>query len=430
MRFVKFQLLTFLLSATCPLHAQDTLRLTRSESEGLFLTKNLLLIAEKLEISKSDAVIQQARVWPNPNFTLDQVNLWATAKQTGGQEAVPPLFGNFGQNQQFGAELEQVILTARKRSKLVALEQVSKEKALSYFDELVRNLKLEFRKNLTELRYLEESKSNHRIQLSATTQLIRAYQRQVEEGHAPKSELIRLKALELELRKNLNELQAHENEIQKELKIWMHLPANAYVMISDQEPTPSTEKISSLQLTEILEEAKRNRPDLRLAIAEEHSALRRIDYEKAKRVPNINLKASYDRNGNTMLNFFGFGASVDLPFFDRNQGAIKAAQIEASQSKTLLDYQTHQTENEVILAYQNLKNAIEFDAGIEKDYENTLNELLGAYTRNFSQRTISLLEFIDFMNAWLENKHLIISTRKTIHQKVEELNYAVGRDIL
>jgi cobalt-zinc-cadmium efflux system outer membrane protein len=133
--------------------AQDTLKINRAQCETIFLKENLALMAEKLKIPQAEAMVLQAKLWPNPTLTVDQVNLWATPSQTRGQEVVPPLIGSFGKNLEFGVGLEQLVQTAGKRKKLVALEQVSVEKAKQYFEELLRNLKIEFRNLFTRIRF-------------------------------------------------------------------------------------------------------------------------------------------------------------------------------------------------------------------------------------------------------------------------------------
>lgn len=108
------KLILILLLFSLATKAQDTLQLSREQAEALFLKDNLRLIAEKLNISQAEAMAMQANLWPNPSFTLDQVNFWATNAQTGGKEVIPSL-GGLPTNQQFGFGIEQIILTARKR---------------------------------------------------------------------------------------------------------------------------------------------------------------------------------------------------------------------------------------------------------------------------------------------------------------------------
>ncbi|MCH5688037.1 hypothetical protein LWM68_29495 [Niabella sp. W65] len=95
--------------------AQDTLTLSRSQCEAIFLRENLSLIAEQLNVPMAEAEVKQASLWPNPQFTLDEINLWANRHQTGGQEVSPPIIGNWGRNQQYAVSLEQLIYTAGKR---------------------------------------------------------------------------------------------------------------------------------------------------------------------------------------------------------------------------------------------------------------------------------------------------------------------------
>ncbi len=410
--------------------AQDTLELSRQECEAIFLKENLLLIAEKLEVPKAEAIVQQARLWPNPNFTLDQVNLWATKGQTGGKEAVPPLFGNFGRNQQFGFEVQQLIQTARKRSKLVAVEQVNADHASLGFDELLRNLKAELRKNLTNLQYLQLKEKIYLNQVASVNQLLKAYQAQADQGYIPKSEVIRLKALELEISRNISEIARQNNDAQKEIKLWLRLPPATRIRLNDDGFIRNIDSLRRYTMAEIAEQAKLSRPDLRMATLGETHAKRVIDYEKARRVPDLTLKGTYDRNGNTMLNFFGFGVVMDLPLFDRNQGNIRQAQIRADQSRKLTEYKSSEIENEVVLAYSNLLNAIQLASKIDRNYEADLDEMLHAHTRNFTSRNMSMLEFLDFMDAYLENKQIILETMKSVNDHVEELNYCVGLDLL
>jgi outer membrane protein, heavy metal efflux system len=56
------------------------------------------------------------------------------------------------------------------------------------------------------LQYLQLSRSIYQNQLLSIKQLTQAYQKQVEQGNVPQGEYIRLKALELEIAKNINEL--------------------------------------------------------------------------------------------------------------------------------------------------------------------------------------------------------------------------------
>lgn len=405
---------------------EDTLRLSRREAEAMFLKENLLLMAEKMKISGAEALVQQAKLWPNPNFTLDQVNLWATRGQTGGQEVVPPLWGSFGRNRQFGAELEQLIETAGKRRKEVAIEQAGIEKAAAEFSDLLRELKLKLRNSMTGLQVAQERKLNEEARLSSVRSLGQAYQNQANQGNIPRNEAARLKALELEIRKELREIAESSFERQAELKQLLNLdPAGVLVLTDPLEPDMNGYKWLSADA--LINEA--DRPDLKLSRLEEAYYGKILALEQARRIPDLTLRAQYDRNGNTMLNFFGVGASIDLPLFNRNQGNIQHAGINIRRAQSLVQQQQHRVNTEIIQAQQALKNALDFYNGMEESYNNTLDELLDVYTRNFMNRNISMLEYLDFSDTYRNSKQIRIEAGKEVREQAEKLNYVLGKDL-
>lgn len=412
--------------------AQDTLTLSRIECEELFLKENLQLMAEKLQISKADALVRQAKLWPNPTLEIDEVNLWASQKQLAvfGDELQGFNGGSFGKNQQLAFSIEQLILTAGKRRKLVAIEKVSAKQAETYFDDLLRNLKIEFRDQLTHLQYLQKSEKIYRNQLSSIKKLTDSYQRQMKEGNIGKGTYIRLKAVELSIAKDINELNTAILKAQKELKMLMRLPSDSQLKITDEGFIKEIDSFDSIILSKLIEDAKEHRPDYKSAKLEETYYNSQIAYEKAQRIPNLSVKGGYDRGGNFMYDFVGFGLSIDLPFFDRNQGNVRHAQIGLEQSELFSKQKELGLENETVLAYQKLKAAIQFLDQIEEGYEDTLDELLLSYTKNFTSKNISIIEYLDFLDAYLENKDIILEAHKEVNEKAEELNYTIGQDVI
>lgn len=406
------------------LQAQETLKISREDAETMFLQNNLLLISEKLNIESQKAEVIQARLWPNPEFSISEINLWKNSTV----EPSPPFLGNFGRNQQIAFELEQLVQTAGKRKKLIALEEVDVSKAEQYFEDLLRGLKLELRNQLTDLQYIQQSIKVHQNLIDNISTLTNAYQNQLNKGNISKAEYVRLKAQELEIQKEILELTRESNEIQKELKLLLRTNPTVSIEITDDGFVKDTKPYEAIFIEQIVLDAKENRPDYKLALLEEEYSNKLLSYEKAQRIPDLTFGVNYDRNGNTMLDFVGFGVSFDLPVFNRNKGGIKKAQISIESAK----YQKEQTvltiENEIFLAYKSLQQAVDFVKSIEPDYEKDLDLLLENYTKNFTSKNVSMLEYFDFMDAYLENKKIILEAQKDVNQKAEEFNYSLGKD--
>ncbi|MBB6682472.1 TolC family protein [Aequorivita sp. 609] len=406
------------------LQAQETLKISREEAETMFLQNNLLLISEKLNIESQKAEVIQAKLWPNPEFSISEINLWRAREV----EPSPPFFGNFGRNQQIAFELNQLVQTAGKRKKLIALEQVDVSKAEQYFEDLLRGLKLELRNQLTDLQHTQQSIKVHQNLIDHISILTNAYKNQLEKGNISKAEYIRLKAQELEINKEILELTRESNEIQKELKLLLRTNPTVSIEITDDGFVKNTNPYEAIFIDQIVENAKENRPDYKLALLEEEYSNKLLSYEKAQRIPDMTFGVNYDRNGNTMLDFVGFGVSFDLPVFNRNKGGIKKAQISIESAKIQKEQTVLTIENEILLAYISIQQAVDFVNNIEPDFEKNLDLLLENYTKNLISKNASMLEYIDFINAYLGNKKIILEAQKEVNKKAEELNYFLGKD--
>lgn len=403
----------------------DTIVLSRTQAEALFLDKNLSLISEKLNIDIADAQVIQAKLWPNPTLNVGEINLWKNSTV----EDLPPMMGNFGRSTQVNVELEQLIQTAGKRKKMIAMEKVGVDIAKEYFKTFLRNLKIEFRGNLTELQFVQAQEGVYQKQLSSMQTLLKAYSNQVTQGNIGKGEYIRLKASELQFLKEISDLKKENNSLQKELKVLMNLPATSYIKLTDDGFVPDNKNINDINLGNLLASAIENRPDMKVLKLENEYNTNKYKYEKAMRTPDVTLGVTYDRASNIMKDFVGVGFSMDLPFLNRNQGNIKAAKIGIDQGKLLTEEKAISVQAEVLQAYEDLIVTKKLYDSVDSSYEGDLDKLLESYRKNFMQRNTSILEYLDFVEAYLENKSILLNSKKDLNKNLEELRYIAGQEI-
>jgi cobalt-zinc-cadmium efflux system outer membrane protein len=408
----------------------DTLALSRVEAEALFLEKNLALIAERLNIEQAEALILQAKAWPNPELEISEVNFWATRHQVANGDGNPPLFRNgFGENRQVSVQLEQLVFTARKRKKNISLQVANRELAQTAYTEMLLSLKAEFRTQLSELLYHQHNIRLLRQQQNVLSQLIRAQEAQLRNGNISKADFYRIRALDLSLRAELNEALQESNEAQKDLKSLMLLPADVTLFLTDAGLLPRQPLLLTQPLESLLTMAEQQNPAVRVAQHDLLVSEAAHTLERAMRVPDLSLNTNYDRGGNILLNFIGFGVSMDLPFFDRNRGNIKAAQVRVQQSRYLHSLQVNEAQNEVVKSFKDYQQLSELYQSIDETYINELDEVLVGVSRNFQRKNISLLEFLDFFDAFKENKLLYFDTIRSLESKKEELNLLTGTDL-
>ncbi|RYD86132.1 MAG: TolC family protein, partial [Sphingobacteriales bacterium] len=207
------------------------------------------------------------------------------------------------------------------------------------------------------------------------------------------------------------------------------LKPDAVVALTDEGYVPNLAKIDNLNLANLMESALKNRPDVKYAKLTEEYSNQKYKYERSLRTPDVTLQASYDRGGNIMNNFVGFGFSVDLPFFNQNKGNIRSAKIEIEQSRLLAEQKSNSAQAEIIQAYSNLTGVKKVYEDIEQDYEKDLDLLVNSYLKNFMERNTSLLEYLDYVDAYLENKTILLTIQKELNEHLEELKYMSGEEL-
>jgi len=147
-------------------------------------------------------------------------------------------------------------------------------------------------------------------------------------------------------------------------------------------------------------------------------------------MPDITLSANYDRYAGIWKNYIGFGLSLDLPVFNRNQGNIKAATLGLEQSRYLEQQVLNEVFNEIAEAYSNYEQSLKFYRRIsDNELLSELDKMLDVYTKNLLNRNISMLEFIDFMESYQKSKQIFLETQKSVNNNFEELQYVIGTDI-
>ncbi|KDN54174.1 TolC family protein [Flavobacterium seoulense] len=411
--------------ATAQNVVSDTIVLSRKNAETLFLQNNLSLIAERLNIDIAQAQIIQAKVWPNPTFSINEINLWRNT----GSEVLPAIWGNYGRYQEFGASLEQLVYTAGKRKKMIAIEKVGSDMAEEYYKNFLRNLKMEFRNNLSAMQYNQAKKAVYQKQLKSFQNLVKAYEIQVKQGNISQGDYIRLKASELEFLNEINAIAIENNALQSEMKKLLHLSPVVFIKIDQEDVIPDMTMVNNLNIQDVINDVENYRPDVKLAKLNEKYNQKKYEYQKALKTPDITLEASYDRGGNIMRDFFGLGFSIDLPVFDRNKGNIKAAQFSVEQSKLNKEELLNGAQAEIFETYNNFKAAQKLYDGIGLEYQEKLDKMLDSYLASFKNRNISLFVYLDYVEAYLSNKVIVLETQKELNNRLEEFKNASGQEL-
>ena len=402
-------------NAQTPKFQVDTLSLKLDSAEHLFINQNLLLLAQKYNIDASDALVLQAKLFPNPNLSVSRGPIVPLKNPT----------SNFFNNAENQVQLSQLILLAGKRNKNIKLAEANVTLAKCQFYDLIRTLKYTLRSDFFNIYYLMHSASVYDKEIRALQQIVDAFNQQQGKGYIAQSEVVRIKAQLYSFQSEYNDLVNQINDTESELRQVLQVK---YAFISPLVDTTSVEALSPTRypLATLVDSANKSRTDL--LIAKANTDISRLNYnlQKALAVPDLTLSLSYDKQGSYVNQFQAVGAAIDLPFFNRNQGNIKSAKstislYEATQQSTAMTVE-EQIVRGLQKAYDAERLVHQIDPTFEKDFDRLTNEV----TKNYQKRNISILDFLDFYDAYKQNAVQINSIRYNRVQAYEDLNFFTG----
>ena len=142
--------------------------------------------------------------------------------------------------------------------------------------------------------------------------------------------------------------------------------------------------------------------------------------------PEVSLSGAFDRAGNFCNIYFAIGLSVSAPIFNRNQGNIKSARLSVLRNNSLAELARRQADNDLFACYTKLEKALELYRSSDYELERDFNRIIEGVNAGFQKRNISLLEFIDYYEAYKETCLQLYDVKKGVVMAVEELNTVVG----
>ena len=399
--------------------AQDTIRLDLFHAEKQFLDSNLQLLAQRYNIDANEALVLQAKLWPNPNFGVGHTLYSAQLKQ----------FFPTGYNDETSFQLDQLILLAGKRNKQIRLAQATVKLTQYQFFDLLRTLKYTLRTDYFNIYYLEQSAKAYAEEINALQKVVDAYAGAQAKGYVAEKDLVRIKAQLYSFISEYNDLINQINDTESELRLTLQVKPNVYI-----DPTPDSSALDSLDpqrytISTLMDSAYHNRTDLNIARTNTQMNQLNYSYQKALAIPDLTVSLNYDENGSFLYGYYGIGASIDLPVLNRNQGNIKNAKILIDNTLATQHY-TEATVAENVSrslqkAYAQQKLYKTIDAKFSNDFQRLADQVLLQYQR----RNMGLLDFLDFYDAYKQNVIQVNSIKYNRVQAFEDLNYYTATNL-
>ncbi|HEY4209259.1 MAG TPA: TolC family protein [Puia sp.] len=394
----------------------DTVNLSLPGAEGMFLDSNFQLLAARYDIDASKAQIIQARLWPNPNFSIGHTLYSGTLQK----------FFPTGPNDETTAGLSQLILLAGKRNKQVKLVQANAQLSEYQFFDLMRTLKYSLRTDFFRIYYLQQSAKVYDEEISALQHIVNAFNEQAGKGNIAEKEVIRIRAQLYSFQTEYSDLIAQINEVQSELRLILQVKPSVFINPSTDSTTLDKLDPAQYPLNSLLDSAYHNRTDLQIARTNTNISQLNYNYQKALAVPDLSLGLVYDEAGSFLNNYVGVGASIDLPFFNRNQGNIRSAKAQIASSAATQKSTQATVEENVSASLQKAFAENRLYHSIDPKFQGDFQRMLHEVVTNYEKRNISILDFLDFYDSYKQHTLQLNSIQFNRVSAFEDINYYTG----
>ena len=399
------------------LPVSDTLKLTVKQAEDLFLKNNLQLIAQHYNIGIADAQVITTKLFPNPDFS----------STSGLYDTNTHKFFDYSAGQgEYSGNISQLFTTAGKRNKNIQLAQIGVEQAKYQFFDLLRTLKASLRSDFFAIYFQQESAKVYDTEINTLQKILNAYKEQNAKGNISEKDVLSIQSQLYSLQAELAGLAAGIDASISQLQLLIRAKPGTYIEAEYNYELDGIDVLGTVPYKNLLDSAYNNRYDLRLAKSAVEYNDMNLKYQRALAVPDINLSLGYDRRGGYVPNYTNLGIEFNLPFFDRNQGGIKQAQLTIDQGKVQLQGQQDQVENDVSVnyltasRYEKLSNS--FDPKFKRDFTHLIQEVV----KNYEVRNIGLIEFLYLYDSYKVNAVQLNNIQLSRVNALEQLNYVTG----
>jgi cobalt-zinc-cadmium efflux system outer membrane protein len=396
-------------------HAQKAL--TWQEVRTKFEAENQTLQAGQFGVDEFRAQETTAHLRPNPNLSLlaDQINPFS-----GG----PP-------HSTFGFLLSTATVSylhERQHKRELRLESAQKATGIAVSSQtdlertLIFDLRMAFVQALQEKAILELAKEN----LAYYDHVLDVNRDRYRAGAIAKVDLTRLEIQRVQYESDLQTAEVNLRTAKIQLLVLLN-ERTSTDQFDVTGPFDFTNELAPLD--EIRQAAIESRPDLKAALQSVDKA--KTDHKLAIANGSTDPTFAFDVGRNPPIDqYIGFGVSIPLRIFDRNQGEKTRTQIDISRNERVANAAREQVFGDVDSAYAMVNSNIILLQPYRDRYLKQAEEIRDTITISYEHGAASLL---DFLNAQAEYRTVQVNYLALIGSYLSaagQLNLAVGREVI
>jgi cobalt-zinc-cadmium efflux system outer membrane protein len=172
-----------------------------------------------------------------------------------------------------------------------------------------------------------------------------------------------------------------------------------------------------------------NRPDLKIADETAIIAALNLKLQKRQSIPDIAINGSYDQRGGAFRNQINAGITMPLPILNTNRGNIKAAEYDKKAMDLYVQEKRLEVELDIQQAWQNMQRSIIEYNKVNTMFNDEFKQVNKGVNDNFFKNNISILEFVDFVEAYNESLAEFERIKTQLAVSAAEINFVTATKV-
>ena len=393
-------------------------RVSMADAVRLALERNHQLQGQRLNVEASRADEITANLKPNPVFTSTNENfpVFSPSQLT---------LSNLANNQNYVEAFSYLFERGGKREKRTLVAQDTTDVAAKTAVDAERQLTFQTRQAFVNVLLAQSALDLAREDLQNFTNVVDVNRQRLAAGDLAEGDFYKISLQNLQFEQDVSAAELALAQAKATLRQNVGIESLAEDFEVDGSLTYAAHQVT---LEDLKAAALATRPDLMAAQSGQRLAQSTQALAYANRARDITGGVEYDRAGD--FNAVGFGVSIELPFHDRNQGNIAHAKVGIRQSEEAEAQVRTAVVTDVVSAYAAFKSSEKVLALFQSGYLDQAKQSLDITTYVYQQGNGTLLDMLDAQRTYRATQLAYRQALATYMTNVEQINFAVGRQVL
>lgn len=249
-------------------------------------------------------------------------------------------------------------------------------------------------------------------------------------GVYAEQELLRIGVLGYQLERTASDIRTNERNAMGALRVLLGDSTDVVYDVAPFTTRPATSLPDTLTEPSLLSLAMRERPDLAINRIQRERELANLGYQKRLAWPDLRMGLTYDKQGSSWPDYMGLTMSLELPFFDRNQGGIEISQANIERSDASYRAGMESATQDIRSALASLRESTALLQRARTLDNATGGERATTLLNAYRARALGFIEFVDLYQAIVDASIMSIEAERHWYNSLIDLNVAAGTTVL